>query len=127
MGHTDRPSNEPKPCSCKTIPAHGKRRRKDPCRYPDRVLRGTPRSCNPGALISISPAAGQRGVVMSASDRFRELRERVEQGESNIRAAASGDSAKLEAKADEARKAADEHAAQFAAMAQKTSEQAESH
>ena len=57
---------------------------------------------------------------MSASDRFSELRQRVEQGESNIKAAASDDSAKLKAKADEARKAADEHAAQFAAMAQKT-------
>jgi hypothetical protein len=55
---------------------------------------------------------------MSASDRFSELRQRVEQGESNIKAAASEDSAKLEAKADEARKAADEHAAQFAVMAQ---------
>jgi hypothetical protein len=64
---------------------------------------------------------------MSASDRFSELRQRVEQGESNIQAAASEDSAKLEAKADEARKAADDHAAQFAATAQKTSEQAESH
>jgi hypothetical protein len=66
-------------------------------------------------FISTSPAGGQRGVVsMSASDRFSELRQRVEQGESNIKAAASEDSAKLEAKADEARKAADEHAAQFA-------------
>jgi hypothetical protein len=64
---------------------------------------------------------------MSASDRFSELRQRVEQGESNIKAAASEDSAKLKAKADEARKAADEHAAQFAATAQETSEQAESH
>jgi hypothetical protein len=64
---------------------------------------------------------------MSASDRFSELRQRVEQGESNIKAAASEDSAKLKARADEARKAADEHAAQFAAMAQDTSEQAESH
>src|SRR4029453_4599895 len=64
---------------------------------------------------------------MSASDRFSELRQRVEQGESNIKAAASEDSAKLNAKADEARKAADEHAAQFATMPKETAERAESH
>ena len=64
---------------------------------------------------------------MSASDRFSEFRQQVEQAESDIKAAASEDSATLNAKADEARKAADDHAAQFAAMAQDTSEQAEAH
>jgi Skp family chaperone for outer membrane proteins len=42
-------------------------------------------------------------------------------------AAAAEDSAKLQAKAEDARKAADDHAAQFRAIAQDTSEQAEAH
>jgi hypothetical protein len=69
----------------------------------------------------------ERTRDMSAADRFSELRQQVDQAESDIKAAASEDSAKLKAKADEARKAADEHAGQFAAMAQDTSEQAEAH
>ena len=101
-------------------------------RDPAREITGAKDGLNTEAACrdSIPPAyaARQRGLVkMSASDRFTELKQQVEQSEQHIRAAAAEDSAQLEAKAEEARKAADEHADQFRAMAQKTSEQAEGH
>jgi Skp family chaperone for outer membrane proteins len=79
-------------------------------------------------LRPVSHAARRRGLVkMSASDRFTELRQQVEESQKHIQAAAAEDSAKLEAKAEEARKAADDHAAQLRAMAEDTSERAEAH
>src|SRR3954470_20144736 len=64
---------------------------------------------------------------MSASERFTQLTQKVETADGNIQAAASEDRAKLAVRADEARKAADDHAAQLRAKAEDTSDKAEAH
>ena len=64
---------------------------------------------------------------MSASDRFTELRQRTEKAESEIKEAASQDRAELSATAEQARKAADDRAAELRAKAQDTSDKAEAH
>ena len=62
---------------------------------------------------------------MSASDRFTELKHRVEKSESEIKEAASQDKADLSATTEHARKSADDRAAELRAKAQDTSDQAE--
>src|SRR4029453_553937 len=64
---------------------------------------------------------------MSASDRFTELKQRVEKAESEIKEAAAQDKAELSATAEQARKAADNRAAELRAKAQDTSDKAEAH
>ena len=64
---------------------------------------------------------------MSASERFTELRQRVEKAESEIKEAAAQNRAELSATAEQARKAADDRAAELRAKAQDTSDKAEAH
>jgi DNA repair exonuclease SbcCD ATPase subunit len=63
---------------------------------------------------------------MSASDRFTELKQRVEQADGEIKEAAAQDRAELSATAEQARKAADDRAAELRAKAQDTSDKVQS-
>jgi hypothetical protein len=64
---------------------------------------------------------------MPVSDNFTKLTEQVDKAERTISAAASQDKAELEAKVDEARKNADDLAAELRAKTKQAAGQAESH
>jgi hypothetical protein len=66
-------------------------------------------------------------MVMAASERFTKLGEQMDRAQDNIEAAAHQDEAELGVKVAEARKRADDQAAQMQANAQKSSEQAKDH
>jgi hypothetical protein len=83
-----------------------------------------------GACYTGSPSIIDLGggvADMLASDRFTELRKRVEKAESEIKEAAAQDRAELSATAEQARKAADDRTAELRARAQDTSDKAEAH
>jgi hypothetical protein len=63
---------------------------------------------------------------VTASDSFTKLKQQVEKAERDIIAAASQNEAELEAKLDETRKSADDHAAELRAKTQAATDQAES-
>ena len=64
---------------------------------------------------------------MTASDSFTKLKEQVEKAEHRVNEAGSQDKAELEAKVDEARKNADDLAAELHAKTRQASDQAEGH
>ena len=64
---------------------------------------------------------------MAASEKFTKLGEQMDRAQDNIKAAAAQDEAELGAKVAEARKCADDQAAQMQANAQKASEHAKGH
>jgi hypothetical protein len=63
---------------------------------------------------------------VTASDSFTKLKQQVEKAERDIIAAASQNEAELQAKLDETRKSADDHAAELRAKTQAATDQAES-
>jgi hypothetical protein len=64
---------------------------------------------------------------MTASDSFTKLKEQVEKAERRVNEAGSQDKAELQAKVDEARKNADDLAAELLAKTRQASDQAEGH
>lgn len=64
---------------------------------------------------------------MTASDSFTKLKEQVENADRRVNEAGSQDKAELQAKVDEARKNADDLAAELHAKTRKASDQAEGH
>jgi hypothetical protein len=65
--------------------------------------------------------------AMTASDSFTKLKEQVEKAQRDVNAAVSQDMAELQAKLDETRKSADDHAAELRAKTRVSGDQAEGH
>jgi hypothetical protein len=64
---------------------------------------------------------------MTASDSFTKLKQQVEKADRDVMAVASQGEVELQAKLDETRKSADDHAAELRAKTQAATDQAESH
>jgi hypothetical protein len=75
------------------------------------------------------PIGYERGEVdaMAASDSFTKLKEQVEKAERDVNAAVSQDAAELQAKLEETRRSADDHAAKLRAKTRTAGDQAEGH
>src|SRR5262245_6713202 len=78
-------------------------------------------------MVSCCPHTTRRRDEMAVSDSFAKLKQQIEEAERAISAAASEDEAAVKAKLDEARKSADERAAELRAKSDDGGAQAASH